>query len=104
MFNPQYILTFMMTEPCLSCEKCCCRVGFIVEIFETDEIFNDESLVWQNKNMRKTIKSNGDGYTCIALKENGECNIYHKRPRVCREFEAGGERCVALRKYETQST
>jgi Fe-S-cluster containining protein len=44
------------------------------------------------------MKSNGDGYTCIALSEDGRCTIWDKRPQMCRDFEVESERCKAIRK------
>lgn len=88
----------MFEEPCKSCMGHCCKVGFIVPVGETDEIYNDEALVWQNVNTIKNMKSNGDGYTCIALGNSGECTIWPKRPQACRDFETNGPRCLALRK------
>jgi len=87
----------MIEEPCKSCKGHCCKVGFIVEISPYDEIYNDGNLVWQNENMPKNMKSNGDGYTCIALGKEGECTIWSKRPSMCREFEVNGDRCKAIR-------
>ena len=92
-----------MEEPCLSCRGHCCKVGFIVQVMPNEELFNDERYVHQAYDVPNGVpfhnmKSNGDGYTCIALGERGECTIWDKRPQVCREFDADGERCKALRK------
>lgn len=35
---------------------------------------------------------------CCFLGEDQRCGIYETRPRVCREFEAGLERCQEARK------
>ena len=88
----------MIEEPCKSCKGQCCKVGFIVTVTETDIIYNDESLVHQNEGFIKNMKSNGDGYTCIALDSEGKCSIWQKRPQACRDFEANSDRCKALRK------
>lgn len=34
---------------------------------------------------------------CCFLGSDDRCDIYETRPRVCRAFEAGGERCQAAR-------
>lgn len=37
---------------------------------------------------------------CAALEREGElwsCTVHPDRPRTCREFEAGSERCLAAR-------
>jgi Fe-S-cluster containining protein len=36
--------------------------------------------------------------TCCFLDGEQRCTIYETRPRVCREFEAGGERCQEARR------
>jgi len=91
----------MIEDPCRSCQGHCCKVGFIVEILSSDEIFNDETLVWQNIRLAKNMKSNGDGYICIALGKEGECTIWEKRPQACKDFAVNGERCKMIRKtYE----
>lgn len=88
-----------MIEPCKSCKGHCCKVGFIVCVSKSDTIYNDETLVWQNKTISKNMKSKGDGYTCIALGDVGECTIWEKRPQACRDFEADGDRCKSIRKF-----
>ena len=35
---------------------------------------------------------------CCFLGEGNACAVYATRPRVCREFEAGGERCQEARR------
>jgi Fe-S-cluster containining protein len=35
---------------------------------------------------------------CCFLSEDQRCTVYETRPRVCREFEAGGERCQEARR------
>lgn len=35
---------------------------------------------------------------CCFLRSDQRCDIYATRPRVCREFEAGGTRCQEARR------
>ena len=78
-----------------NCDKCkgrCC-VG-IIDVYCADEIFYDDTLVTEDKDMRydKVMRTN-DKIECIALKD-GKCNIYGKRPYVCREFKVGNSCCL----------
>jgi hypothetical protein len=38
------------------------------------------------------------GGTCAWLGESLRCVAYNDRPRICREFEVGGEDCLRLRR------
>ena len=38
-----------------------------------------------------------DGVPCFWLTEEGRCRYYQYRPEVCRDFEPGGESCLAWR-------
>jgi len=91
-----------MNDVCKKCDGHCCKVGFIVRVFPNEEIYNDDNYV--NKSVEffdeipfHNMKSNGDGYTCIAL-NNGMCSIWNKRPLMCRDFEVESDRCKAIRK------
>jgi uncharacterized protein len=48
------------------------------------------------------VRRNGETCACIALEgklgENVSCGIYEQRPDVCRRFEAGSDKCHALRR------
>ena len=48
------------------------------------------------------VRRDPETLTCAALEiENGEralCRIYEQRPRICRDFEAGSDKCHALRR------
>ena len=77
------------------CERCggkCC-IGTI-DVYSTDEIFYDEALVREDPDMKydRVMRTN-DNLVCIALKD-GKCNIYDKRPQVCRQFEVGCQCCL----------
>lgn len=88
------------------CEKCagqCCKVGFIVTVFPNEPLYDDDAYVNKSHSLENgapfhNMKSNGDGYTCIALGSKGECTIWSRRPQMCRDFEVNGPRCIALRK------
>jgi len=88
---------------CSRCEGQCCKVGFIVDVTPTDAIYNDLEYVHKYVDLnsgieKRNMKSNGDGYTCIALAEDGRCKIWDRRPQACRDFAVDSERCKAIRK------
>lgn len=93
-----------MNPTCAACGGHCCKVGFIVQVFPNEPLYDNEKYVHQAIEAYsgaefRNMKSNGDGYTCIALGEHGECTVWDKRPQSCRDFEVNGERCKALRKH-----
>lgn len=77
------------------CEKCggkCC-VG-IIDVYSTDEIFSDKSLICEIEGMKYDGAMKTDNnLVCIAFK-NGKCSIYDKRPQVCRDFKVGSKCCL----------
>ena len=40
------------------------------------------------------------GRPCIWLEADGTCRHYEHRPRVCRDFERGGEDCRRMRREQ----
>lgn len=94
---------------CRSCGACC--RGWVVEV-ESDSLVPARLV----KNdpicgpvMRETgIPPGGNAYKntgcgrCVALRgqigSRVRCSIYEKRPKVCREFEAGGDDCLEARR------
>ena len=88
---------------CQRCDGQCCRVGFVVQVFPGEKLYGDGRYVHKSIQAPSgkpfhNMKSNGDGYTCIALDENGKCTVWDKRPQMCRDFEVDSERCKAIRK------
>lgn len=83
-----------MDSRCIECRGKCC-MGTI-DVYSTDEVFYDDTLVWEdpNKKYDRTMQM-VDGH-CIALKD-GKCSIYEKRPAVCRAFEVGSRCCENIR-------
>ena len=93
----------MWCEPCKSCLGKCCRSGFVIPVVPTDEIYGNKKYIncyfdFDQGREANTMKSTGDGYTCIALDEiTGKCTIWGKRPQACKDFAAGGKRCNTIR-------
>jgi Fe-S-cluster containining protein len=98
---------------CVACGACCCNpdenreIGYIdyVEIRHDDRIMRKVDLV------RRLVVLDDDllphmrmshHQRCAALQgrlgEKVSCGIYHDRPSVCREFEAGSKKCKQYRK------
>jgi len=86
---------------CAACKGVCCKVGLMISISPSEEIYNDEKYVKQIDSINgfRYMKSKGDGYTCIALGDQGECTIHERRPQVCKNFEVNCQRCKELRRY-----
>jgi Fe-S-cluster containining protein len=91
---------------CLSCGACCVahvcvgvRPGEDQAAADQWEIVpeNDPDLV-----VDVYIRRDADTQACVALEgtigENVACRVYETRPSVCRLFEAGSDRCHALRR------
>jgi Fe-S-cluster containining protein len=88
---------------CGWCGGQCCKVGFIVQVFPDEPLYNDDKYIHRaieapSGNEFRNMKSNGDGYTCVALGEDGKCTVWDKRPQMCRDFEVESDRCKAIRK------
>jgi len=90
----------MSKSKCDDCGGACCQnVAILVGKMTQDQI------AWAE--MRGTVETNQRGVSlwrlpvrCRKLDYRGRCMIYQDRPNVCREFEAGGERCKAARAAE----
>lgn len=48
------------------------------------------------------VRRDGETFYCAALEivnnEKALCRVYEKRPQICRDFEAGSDKCHALRR------
>jgi Fe-S-cluster containining protein len=92
---------------CLTCGACC-QSWLCVGVRPSDNVSSeycwditaegdDETIV-----VDRYLKRNGETLACAALEGNiGErvaCTIYETRPAMCRHFEAGSDRCHAIRR------
>ena len=92
---------------CLTCGACCAFL-LCVSVKPTDS--TADSYLWKITDKGKLgdtvvdefMRRNIETAACIALSgEVGEavgCKIYEDRPQVCREFEAGSDKCHAIRR------
>jgi Fe-S-cluster containining protein len=78
---------------CETCAACCCRL----EVLLLTDTGVPEEFIHTDKWGGMTMARLGDGW-CAALDRNSMlCTIYDQRPSICREFEMGGEDCLAER-------
>ncbi len=76
---------------CAGCGRCCHQV---VELVAGVDVV-PEAMVVEHDGLR-CLEQRGDG-ACVALDPVTKlCTIYENRPRVCREFDRGGELCVQV--------
>jgi Fe-S-cluster containining protein len=64
-------------------------------------LFNDigipEKYIVRDKAGRRSMARLADGW-CVALdRKTMRCTIYVLRPWICREFQMGGDDCLAAR-------
>ena len=92
---PQYknleTISIKNDNKCATCtgSKCC---QYITEPLETPRSIRDFDLIlWQVSHDNVHCFKDDDGWflvnysQCEHLKPNGQCNIYHSRPFICRE-------------------
>ncbi len=96
--------------PIPDCQQCgvCCVVTFDVQLTGTDrtrkencwDISDDDSA--EGINVNRVLRRDSRTGRCLSL--NGEigsgvkCGIYEQRPEACRVFDAGSDKCRALRR------
>lgn len=91
---------------CLTCGACCGALPYVgvrpdervaAEDFWDVVSESDEEIV-----IDRFVRRNSENFACIALDGNiGEkvsCRIYENRPRMCHLFEAGSDKCHAIRR------
>ena len=93
------------TPDCMSCGACC---AFFHQIPVQLQDATPRSLTWRVTESEDPdelpmdwLRRDKEGH-CIAFNgttgQNAFCSIYELRPRACRAFEAGSDRCHALRR------
>lgn len=90
---------------CLDCGVCC-QYLFVIGVKPADKTPAD--FVWNVTDesgavvIDSYLKRDAETLFCTALKptEDGKmpCEIYENRPQACRKFEAGSDKCHALRR------
>lgn len=92
---------------CLDCGVCCASV-LCVQVSKTDstpeEAFWEIKIKGKNREILvdKMMRRDSESGFCVALEgELGKsisCRIYENRPELCRLFDAGSDKCHALRR------
>ena len=92
---------------CLTCGACCQSL-LCVGVRPTDTV--DPELYWDitvqtdggELVVDRYLKRNSETLACAALEgtlgERVRCTIYETRPKMCHHFEAGSDRCHAIRR------
>lgn len=92
---------------CLTCGACC--ASFVCVTLESDNAVASKDyweITKQSENgeftVDRCIKRREEDFSCTALEGkiggNVSCRIYENRPKMCRTFEAGSDRCRAVRR------
>ncbi len=80
---------------CSSCEACCCKLEVILMGEDAVPRHLTHEDAWGGEVMRRL----DDGW-CVALdRDSMLCNIYERRPGVCRDYEMGGVECIEERAH-----
>lgn len=92
---------------CVTCGACCVFL-LCVAVKPTDQtpavafwdIINEteHGEITVDRFMRRDTETTACASLDGKLGELAMCRIYHDRPKVCREFEAGSDKCRALRR------
>lgn len=90
---------------CLTCGACCTFL-FAVSVNMTDDV--PPETIWNITEesgevvVDSYLKRDAETLFCTALKPTVDgkmpCGIYEQRPQTCRKFEAGSDKCHALRR------
>ena len=92
---------------CLTCGACCQSL-FCVGVRPSDKV--DAGLYWditsegENEELvvDRYLRRDGETLACAALSgtigERVACTIYETRPKMCHHFDAGSDRCHAIRR------
>jgi len=90
---------------CLTCGACCTFL-FAVAVKPTDDV--PPETIWNVTEesgeviVDSYLKRDAETLFCTFLKSEADgkmpCGIYEKRPQTCRLFEAGSDKCHALRR------
>jgi uncharacterized protein len=94
---------------CLSCGACCAAMLCVgVRPAEDEKLSAEEywDITIEGKNEEITVdrylRRDAETLVCAFLhNQNGEptaCKIYERRPQICRDFDAGSDKCHALRR------
>ena len=89
------------------CDGCgaCCRTWRV--LVSEEDALREPRIAQESKLLPEHVRSPGWDYLlfplpfhegCCFLSADQRCDIYDTRPRVCRDFAAGSQRCQEARK------
>ena len=89
---------------CQTCGACCAALP-CVGIRPNEQVAEADywDVTIENKIIvDRFVRRNSENFACIALEgvigENVSCRVYENRPKMCHLFEAGSDKCRALRR------
>lgn len=92
---------------CMTCGACCAALP-CVGVRPNEKIAAEDywDIFVEGENGEVTVdrflRRNGETFACTALDgtigEQVSCRVYEERPRICHLFEAGSDKCHALRR------
>jgi hypothetical protein len=79
----------LTSGPCGDCQDNCCKRFFII----LEDIRDRDWMKWLSFHRGVSIEKLGGrrikvwfDYPCNHLRDDNSCDVYEKRPRMCREF------------------
>ena len=78
---------------CTTCKACCCRLEVMLMGEDAPPSRFVETDRWGGQVMARL----SDGLCAALDRDTSRCTIYARRPTVCRDFDMGGDDCVAER-------
>jgi uncharacterized protein len=96
--------------PVPDCQTCgaCCAAMLSVGVLPDEKVSAADAwdiIIKSEKGetiVDRFVRRDDENFSCVALEgavgETVSCRIYENRPRVCRSFEAGSDRCHGLRR------
>ncbi len=89
---------------CQTCGACCAALP-CVGVRPNEQVAEADywDVTIENKIIvDRFVRRNSENFACIALEgvigENVSCRVYENRPKMCHLFEAGSDKCRALRR------
>ena len=80
-------------KKCGQCQQECCR-SVIIEIDKPETLEDWEHIKWKVAHKNIQVIFDNDNSWCVEfftdcehLLSDGKCEIYNKRPKICREYE-----------------
>lgn len=88
----------LIIADCQGCAGSCCRNQPYPPFLWMGDDMPPEDV---QKSLRTMILSNAraEDEPCLWLTPDGQCERYNERPKICRDFEVGGNGCRNAREF-----